>query len=128
MPSERVPFDPLILPVPSLVSGTPPIARSPDDEPITAFLAPAPAKSPVQLPMSTKLSPALKAVLKASHARGSAVAAPAGAHALFEAIRSSAASNGIGHATWLTLSVRPRPRLPAQNTADNGAVDRRRRW
>lgn len=53
------------------------------------------------------LTPALKALLKAPHARGSAIPAPprAASDALFDHIKSSAESNGIGHAAWLTLSV-----------------------
>ena len=66
--------------------------------------------------MSTKLSPALKALLKAPHARGAALPAPPRpvSDALFDALRKSAAANGVGHQTWLTLSVRTRSRAWGQ--------------
>lgn len=56
---------------------------------------------------STKLSPALKALIAAPHARGTALPAPSLAvtDRLFDSIRASATSNGIGSSTWLTLSV-----------------------
>lgn len=56
---------------------------------------------------ATKLSPALKALIAAPHARGKPLPSPPAAttSALFDALRSSAKSNGVGNAAWVTLSV-----------------------
>lgn len=55
--------------------------------------------------MSAKLSPALKALLTASHARGSALPVPAKIDSLFDSVYKSAKSVGLGHDIVLTLSV-----------------------
>jgi hypothetical protein len=55
--------------------------------------------------MSGKLSPALKALLVASHARGSAIPASAKLDTLFDSVYKSAKSVGLGRDTVLTLSV-----------------------
>ncbi|KAL8286671.1 hypothetical protein RQP46_004199 [Phenoliferia psychrophenolica] len=56
---------------------------------------------------ANKLTTSLKALLKAPHARGGALPAPALARttALFDGISASARAKGLGHDTWLTLST-----------------------
>lgn len=57
--------------------------------------------------MPAKLSAALKVILKAPHAKGTAIPAPASAitEKLFNSLKTSAAANGLGSEAWLTLSV-----------------------
>lgn len=58
--------------------------------------------------MPSKLSPSLKALLKAPHARGTALPSPSPLvlSKLFDSIAHSAAEKGVGADAWLTLSVR----------------------